>query len=146
MTRDEALERARTLAREGHTLLPADDPERGMLGYIAYHMVDGEEQSELISWPMFDGPLEPEKAAVTPEEMVAFLDAGPVRICDDIPRRLVGFVRYDLERGVAIIRQMDAVKLKGAEAALRDAIRAVRDDLLSKWDSQRLRPLHDILA
>jgi hypothetical protein len=38
-------ERARQLAEEGHTLLPADDPEQG---FLAVHLVDGEESSEIV--------------------------------------------------------------------------------------------------
>jgi len=44
----DALERARQLVGEGHTLLPAPDPEDDEQGFLAVSFVDGEESSEIV--------------------------------------------------------------------------------------------------
>ncbi len=42
------LERARQLVEEGHTLLPAADPDAQEQGFTVVHMEGGEESSEIV--------------------------------------------------------------------------------------------------
>lgn len=115
-------------------LLPADDPERGMCGYLAFHMQDGEEQSEILEWPLFQGPLDPETAEVLPEELASFLASGtgPLALCDD-PRMLrIGFVRYEPERGRSVVRRSRITLVKGATDEVRAAIWAHREALMAQ--------------
>jgi hypothetical protein len=42
------LERARQLVEEGHTLLPAADPDSDEQGFTVVHMEDGKESSEIV--------------------------------------------------------------------------------------------------
>jgi len=44
----EELERARQLVEEGHTLLPAADPNAEEQGFMVVHMDGGEESSEIV--------------------------------------------------------------------------------------------------
>lgn len=133
MTQEEVLGRARQLAAEGHVILPADDPERGMRGFLAFSMDDdGQELSEILEWPLFQGPLTTDKAEVEPEELALFLSSGPVALCDD-PRRLrLGFVRYEPEEGRAVVRQTRLRLVKGADDSTRAAIMGVRDRLMAQ--------------
>jgi hypothetical protein len=133
VTREEVLLKARQLAVEGHTLIPADDPERGMRGFVAFQIHDGEEQSEILEWPLFGEPLTPEKQDVSAEELAEFLSNGPgtLALCDD-PRRLrIGFVRYEPDRGRAVVRQARLTLVKGADDATRAAILGTRDRLMA---------------
>ena len=134
MTREEVLERTRELVAEGWSTLPADDPERGMRGYVAFKTnADGEELSEILEWPLFQGPLTTDKVEVRPEELAEFLSgSGPLALCDD-PRRLrVGFVRYRPEEGLALVRQTRMRLLKEADDSTRAAVMGVRDRLMAE--------------
>ena len=49
MTCEKAFERARQLVEEGHTLLPAADPDNEEdQGFLVVHMEDGKESSEIV--------------------------------------------------------------------------------------------------
>lgn len=122
-------------------ILPADDPERGMRGFVAFLMDDdGEELSEILEWPLFRGPLTTDKAEVQPEELADFLaqGPGPVALCDD-PRQLrVGFVRYEPEEGRAVVRQTRLRLLKAADDHTRAAIMGVRERLMVEYPNQQI--------
>ncbi len=116
-------------------MLPADDPERGMRGFLAFFMGDdGEDLSEILEWPLFQEPLTPDKAEVEPEELALFLASGPgpLALCDD-PRRLcIGFVRYEPEEGRSIVRQSRIRLIKAADDSTRAAIMGVRERLMAE--------------
>lgn len=44
----EELQRARQLVEEGHTLLPAADPDAEEQGFVVVHMDGDEESSEIV--------------------------------------------------------------------------------------------------
>ena len=49
MTPEGSLERARQLVEEGHTLLPAADPDEVDQGFVVVHLEeDGAESSEIV--------------------------------------------------------------------------------------------------
>lgn len=121
-------------------IFPADDPERGMRGFLAFMLEDGEEQSEILEWPLFGAPLAFDKAEVPPEELATFVadGSGPLALCDD-PRTLrIGFVRYDPEHGRAVVRQSRFTLVKGAPVETRAVIMVHRDALMAQYQAAQI--------
>jgi hypothetical protein len=117
-----------------------------MRGYVAFLVnADGTELSEILEWPLFQGPLTPDRAEVWPEELAEFLsESGPVALCDDPRGRRVGFVRYRPEEGLALVRQTSIQRVKGADDHTRAAIMGIRDRLMAEALSQMAEALSQI--
>jgi hypothetical protein len=117
MTEELLLERISALQKDGLTVYRADDHERGMFGIIVQN--PGYKEA-LEEFPMFgNGPLIPERKVVSALELVDFArQGGDLKICDDPMSRLWGLGRYDLERGVTVVRQTTLYSLKENTNAL----------------------------
>ena len=113
--------------------LPADEPERAVLGYVV--------GDELIQWPIFGEPLRPDKQEVSPEELVEFGQTEGVRLCDDPVRLRLGFVQYRPDLGTAIIKYSRLTALKQESRELLDRVEAIRSRFLAEneaWMSERI--------
>jgi len=151
-SKEEALEKARELASQGWRVLPADDPCRAVLGYVAFRLVhegqpvpfeaphpEGcEEEEVIIEWPLYGKPLVPEDQLVEPSELVDFVgDGTSVFLCDDPRQRLLGFVRYEPDSGKAVIRRTRLTQFKRDTPSIRESILAVRNTLLPQSEAAR---------
>lgn len=91
-------EAAVTAIRElgvGWTLLPYDDPERGLQGIYAFKKGEGVEKT--LQWPVRGRALEPEVELCSGEDLLAFVQSQPAEVlypCDNPQKRLIGFVSY----------------------------------------------------
>lgn len=113
MTREEAFRIAQDLAGQGYTLLPCDDPRRGLRGIMAFKGIDdGTEDSRIIEWPVHGSELTPDEEMVDAPTLLTFMREGGVAKCDDPRRRIVGFVRYELGTNRSVVRQCSLTQLK----------------------------------
>lgn len=130
MNRQEALEEARKLVSQGWKLIPCDDPLKGLQGFCAFrHTLRGrpvayedlpsieeetEEETRILQWPLFNGPMTPDIQDVEAEDLLAFAQEDPDNLfyCGDPKRLRLGFVRYDRDNGIAHVRQTRLVQVK----------------------------------
>ncbi len=74
-----------------------------------------------------------DKEEIQPKELVQFLALGTglLDVCDDHRQLRLGFVRYQPEEGLAVVRQTRMRLLKEADDSTRAAILGIRDHLLA---------------
>ena len=162
MNREDALQEARALASQGWTLLACDEPEKATLGFVAFRHVDkvtrapvtlgpeykgeADEETRLVQWALFDQPLVPDDATVGAPEMAAFLSEGEALLCDNPRDRLLGFVRYEPERGRSVVRRMRLTDLKGADVETKAQIMSLRDRLMNDQHGMFEQRLKEVAA
>lgn len=93
-TREDLEAWAESQRATGKIVLKADQPEEGMVGYVAF--VDGGDGDDRCSWPMFGTPLRPVMVdGDDPQKLLQFLlDHGQVSECDDPSAGKIGWVSY----------------------------------------------------
>lgn len=94
-------------------VFPADRLERAVLGYIGIKVVDNEEVTFDVEWPIFKTALEPSVSVVEAEELMDFVIHNPNVVKCDSPRQLlIGFALYDEKQGISIVKRCRITKLK----------------------------------
>lgn len=137
-THEEALSLATAYARRGFTLLPCDDPKRGLRGICAFKDVDGTEESHVIEWPILHSELHPNEEIVDGATLYAFMKEGDVALCDEPTRLLVGFVRFVEETNEALVRQCRLAELKKLPKEQLDEVMTLRKTLLDSQQRARI--------
>lgn len=133
MTEGEAVRRATALASNGYSLLPMDEPDKGLKGIVAFRdRGDGTEDSVSLQWSMFPVVLEKREAKVTPQEFIDFWKGGGVSVCDNPMKRQLGLVRYDVASKTALVRYCPL-------AAFKDFGRPERQIFLD-WRTDQMKP------
>ena len=141
-TKQEALESANKLAREGGwEFLPCDTPERGLNGIVAFKGSGDLEKMERFEWPVFAKELIPDmNNDVSPKELAKFIIEENVHECDDPIRRLIGFVKYIPAENRSIVRRVRIVQLKDTPEA--DAIKQFWSNI--REESENIRKLRTL--
>lgn len=147
MNREEVVRKATGLVAQGWQLLCGDDPDRGLVGFFACrytlngHPVEPpfkesdrvEEETQLLQWPLFDKALEPEEQVVGVDELISFIqDETNLAACDDPKRRLIGFVRYEPDKGKSTIRRTQLTQIREVDRQVYSDLMILRDRLLAE--------------
>jgi hypothetical protein len=152
-TQAEAEARIKELNSEGWRSLPADFPEEARMGFYLFRYVSDEtgepfdlpkgcvsgptgyhEEAQIIAWEIFGKTLLPNVAVVTAEELVKAIQTETVYPlkCDNPMQRLLGFVWYHVDEGVAYTRRVTLTKFKGASEEDRAVIMNLHTQLSAK--------------
>lgn len=120
LSKEQAYERANLMVRSGQWVaFPEIDQRHAVLGIKLWGVRRGEEEPPYVSllWPRFGKPLEAVVKKVGVAELARFFLAGNVESADDQKRGMIGFVRYDLEKGMAFVNECPVTRLRRREDA-----------------------------
>jgi hypothetical protein len=114
---------------ESWNVLPSDDLDRGLLGYVVFR---NEDEGLVFRWPLTSGELTPEVSECSPKELMEFVTDSLkkcsdyyVRRSDDIMRQMLGVVLY-LEGGKSKVMRTSAYAI----SELSEEDRVLLDSLL----------------
>lgn len=99
----------------GYTVVPCDDPDRGIQGLMASKEEGGKEVSTWCQVAMFGAPLTPDIKVVPTEELLTWARAqeGHLKVSDAPEKLLMGFVSYKrAEEGRSETRRVRMVEAK----------------------------------
>lgn len=135
-TQQEACIAAEQLERNAHwCVLPKDDPELGLHGFIAYNEDLKPQRCHQFQWTIFSRPLTPDIRVVSVEEWIQFAQSEKPQhlfACDDAKARQIGIGSYRLaEDGVSVslIRRVPMTKIKGRDDGLGDLLMSLKENL-----------------
>lgn len=138
---DEVVRAAKTLREEGWEVLPCDFPLEGGVGIVAWK-TDlassyriGDNTRHLVFYPL--GKMTPEIEHLHNSiEFLKILTSEGYYQCDDPKSLLLGAIKYNTERRVALVKYIRISDLKNTADKLSSAARAK----LSTSEGQRPRP------
>ena len=158
------LERHR--GQEGWSVLASDNPVMATCGYAVFRVEDTNGNylptpsvsDDLVDhllfyeWPEAGRRLRPQMSIISPESLLKLVGDGEGYLSCDSPReRRIGFVRHDLEKGLAIIDQADAQdvrqaydEVKGPLLAAHARAKAARGN--GRTSADRAAALHSALG
>ena len=133
---------AQTYQGEGWTILPCDNPEEGVVGFLAWkplppnhndpsiaaegsELGDGspiEEEQFQLQWYPYGELVTEKRIFKNAEEFETTVQnrfaEKPIYRCDDPKKLLAGYVCYGAEPGKALVLQIPITKLKGNRAII----------------------------
>jgi hypothetical protein len=139
-TEQEALQKAADLIDQGYEYLPFDEPHRAMRGVVCFKKIAGEigsedyqEDSRELTWPIFEQPYETDKEVVSPRELIRFANDHETELCDNPKALRMGFVHYDHDRKVAVVRESRVSDLRRASKETLDEMLERRDLRMAEY-------------
>jgi hypothetical protein len=145
-TEEEALRKVADLVAQGYEFIPYDEPMIAVRGIVCWKKLgDGQEDEEMISWPMFGDEYETDKEKVSPEELIRFAESFDVDRCDEPKQLRMGFVHYDHDNKTAIVRTTKVFDLRKTSHEVRQRFMDMRDKVgagdTAEGRSERLREI-----
>jgi len=151
LSKPAVLSRVQELVAQGWTSLPVDDPTLARRGFVVFRHVERLtgipvsipadlspevmeneilEESQTLEYNIFDKPLQSRILDVDPTEMIAAMKADPTYYCCDDPmKRLLGFVWYKVDEGVAEVRYTRLTQFKAGSEEEKAFIQAEKTRL-----------------
>lgn len=103
-----ASEKMDELTSQGYQLIPCDNLRKALRGYVCV-----KDSDELyIQWPMFSCEYQTDQQEVSPEELIEFAKTYSVMKCDDPKILRMGFVFFDHENKMAVIKSAKLVDMR----------------------------------
>ena len=136
------------LRAEGWEVLPCDSPKEGLVGSLCFrYLLDGVpfkpddlmppdgdcardgvvEETQHIQWAILGVWFKPDEKRVKGDELAAMLRVDPNAVqCDDPRMLLIGFVWYDVAKGISTVRSIHIRDFKEASPEDKALIKSLR--------------------